>query len=193
MRSTPIITLVALTLLGAFAACGGGVNSADDAKKAYLGLDPSVDKAISLGFAGFNSASSANITPQSADGGFSGTMTVTGQVDQGVSANKGMRLFDALSSYSDDGQIKYSTDQAAVPALTINLKGIGTTTGTVDGSLNGSFMMSGALTGQVSLALTFAGQIDTAADGGVSRAPGTTHITGTATSPAGTYGVDVTR
>lgn len=193
MRSTPIIALVALTLLGAFAACGGGVSSTDDAKKAYLGLDPSVDKAISLGFAGFNSATSANIAPQGADGGFSGTMTVTGQVDQGASANKGMRLLDALSNYSDDGQIKYTTDQAAPPALTINLKGIGSTTGTLDGSLNGSFMMAGALTGQVSLALTFAGQIDTAADGGVSRAPGTTHITGTATSPAGTYAVDVTR
>jgi len=193
MRSTPIIVLVALTVLGAFAACGGGVNSTDDAKKAYLGLDPSVDKAITLGFAGFNAASSANIDPQSADGGFSGTMTVTGQVDQGVSANKGMRLFDALSNYSDDGQIKYNTDAAALPALTINLKGIGSTTGTVDGSLNGSFMMSGGLTGQVSLALTFAGQIDTAADGGVSRAAGTTHITGTATSPAGTYSVNVTR
>src|SRR3974390_657966 len=192
MRSTPIIALGALTLLGAFAACGGGVSSTGDAQKAYMGLDPSVDKAISLGFAGFNSATSANIAPQ-ADGGSSGTMTVTGQVDQGASANKGMRLFDALSNYSDDGQIKYTTDQAAPPALTINLRGIGSSTGTLDGSLNGSFMMAGALTGQVSLALTFAGQIDTAADGGVSRSPSTTHITGTATSPAGTYPVDVMR
>lgn len=191
MRTAPIIALVALTFVGAFAACGGGVNSTDDAKKAYLGLDPSVDKAITLGFAGFNAATSANIAPQSADGGFSGTMTVTGQVDQGTSANKGMRLFDALSNYSDDGQIKYTTDQAAPPALTINLKGI--PSGTLDGSLNGPFMMSGALTGQVSLALTFAGQIQGSADGGVQRAPGTTHITGTATSPAGTYSVDVTR
>src|SRR3974390_1278901 len=193
MRSTPIIALGALTLLGAFAACGGGVSSTGDAQKAYMGLDPSVDKAISRVSACFNSATSANIPPQSADGGSSGTMTVTGQVDQGASANKGMRLFDALSNYSDDGQIKYTTDQAAPPALTINLRGIGSSTGTLDGSLNGSFMMAGALTGQVSLALTFAGQIDTAADGGVSRSPSTTHITGTATSPAGTYPVDVMR
>src|SRR5215469_4021145 len=134
MRSTPIIVLVALTVLGAFAACGGGVNSTDDAKKAYMGLDPSVDKAITLGFAGFNSATSANISPQSADG----------------------------------GQIKYTTDQAAPPALTINLKGI--PTGTLDGSLNGSFMMAGALTGQVSLALSFTGQLQGTPDGGVERA-----------------------
>ena len=191
MRSAPIVALAALSFLGAFVACGGGVASTEDAKKAYLGLDPSVDKAITLGFAGFNAASSANIDPQTADGGFSGTMTVSGQVDQGASANKGMRLSDALSNYSDDGQVKYNTDQAALPALNINLKSI--PSGTLDGSLNGSFMMSGGLSGQVSLNLTFAGQIEPGADGGVQRKAGTTHITGTATSPAGTYDVDVTR
>ena len=191
MRTTSIVVSFALASAAAAAACGGGVSSAEDAKKAYMGLDPSVDKAITLGFAGFNAATSANIDPQTADGGVSGTMTVTGQVDQGASANKGMRLYDALSNYSDDGQVKYNTDQAALPALTINLKGI--PTGTLDGSLNGSFLMSGQLSGQVSLALTFAGQLEAGTGGGVQRKPGTTHITGTATSPAGTYNVDVTR
>ena len=150
-----------------------------------------MDKAITLGFAGFNSASSANISPQSADGGVSGTMTVTGQVDQGTSANKGMRLLDALSSYSDDGKVTYNTDSNALPALTINLKGI--PTGTLDGSLNGSFAMSGELGGQLLLALTFAGQIESGPNNTVVRKTGTTHITGTATSAAGTYAVDVTR
>ena len=191
MRTTSIVVSFALASLAAAAACGGGVSSTEDAKKAYLGLDPSVDKAITLGFAGFNAASSANIDPQSADGGVSGTMTVTGQVDQGVSNNKGMRLFDALANYSDDGKVTYNTDQNSLPALTINLKNI--PTGTLDGSLNGSFLMSGQLSGQVSLALSFAGQLEAGADGGVQRKAGTTHITGTATSPAGTYNVDVTR
>src|SRR5215472_18854182 len=170
MRTAPIVALVALTFLGAFAACGGGVNSTDDAKKAYLGLDPSVDKAITLGFAGFNSATSANISPQSADGGVSGMMTVTGQVDQGTSANKGMRLLDALSNYSDDGKITYNTDSNALPALTINLKSI--PTGTLDGSLVGSFSMSGSLSGQVTLALTFTGQIAAEPNNTVIRTPG---------------------
>jgi len=191
MRSAPIVVLVALTCVGAFAACGNDVNSTADAQKAYLGLDPSVDKAITLGFAGFNAATSANIDPQSADGGVSGTMTITGQVDQGTSANKGMRLSDALSNYSDDGHITYSTDSSAIPALTINLKNI--PTGTLDGSLNGSFMMTGGLTGQVSLNLSFTGQIESGPNNTVVRKAGTTHITGTATSPAGTYSVDVTR
>ncbi len=173
------------------AACGNGVNSTADAQKAYLGLDPSVDKAITLGFAGFNAASSANIDPQTASGAISGTMTVTGQVDQGTSANKGMRLADALSNYSDDGKVVYGTDAAALPALTINLKNI--PTGTLDGSLMGSFLMSGGLSGQVSLSLTFTGQIEAGPNNTVVRKAGTTHITGTATSPAGTYNVDVTR
>ena len=185
MRSSSILVVSLL------AACGNGGSSSADAEKAYLGLDPAVDKAITLGFAGFNSASSANISPQSADGGVAGTMTVTGQVDQGSSANKGMRLNDALSNYSDDGKVTYNTDPNALPALTINLKNI--PTGTLDGSLNGSFAMSGGLSGQVSLALTFTGQLAAGPNNTVVRQPGTTHITGTATSQAGTYPVDVTR
>jgi hypothetical protein len=114
-------------------------------------------------------------------------------VNNSNSPNKGMRLDEVLSNYSDDGKITYDTDVNAKPAVVINLRGVGTATGTLDGSLSGSFMMSGGLTGQVSLALTFAGDILTATDGGVSRKSGTTHITGTATSPAGTYAVDVTR
>ncbi len=181
-------TSLALLLL---AACGNNVSSSADAQKAYLGLDPSVDKAITLGFAGFNSATSANISPQTADGGVSGTLTVTGQVDQGASNNKGMRLAEALSGYSDDGKITYDTDPNALPALTINLKGI--PTGTLDGSLTGAFRMSGVLDGQVSLALTFTGQLEAGAGSTVQRKAGTTHIVGTATSPAGSYAVDVTR
>jgi len=53
--------------------------------------------------------------------------------------------------------------------------------------------MSGGLSGQVSLALTFTGQIESGPNNTVVRKAGTTHITGTATSPAGTYSVDVTR
>ena len=91
----------------AASACGSdAVNSVGDAQNAYLGLDLSIDKAITLGFNGFNSASSANISPQITNGTASGTLTVTGQVDQGASANKGMRLFTAFANYSDNGEIR---------------------------------------------------------------------------------------
>jgi hypothetical protein len=184
-------TLLPFVLWLVGAGCGNSVNSTADAQKAYLGLDPSVDKAITLGFAGFNSANSANISPQTANGAASGTMTVTGHVDQGTSANKGMRLNDALANYSDDGKITYATDASMLPALTINLRSI--PNGTLDGSLDGAFTMSGGETGSISLALTFTGQIQSGPNNSVVRTPGTTHITGTATSPSGTYSVDVTR
>src|SRR5215470_1521347 len=114
MRSAPIITLVALTFLAAFAACSNEVNSTDDAKKAYLGLDTSVDKAIQLGFEGYNEvggAPGANIASHGLDGGTSGTLAVSGTVNNSNSPNKGMRLDETLSNYSDDGKVTYNTDQ----------------------------------------------------------------------------------
>lgn len=179
------------TLLVLVVSCGSSVQSEEDARKAYLGLDPSIDKAIGLGFDGFNSASSANIAPQTADGGVRGTLTVTGQVDQGTSANKGMRLFEALDNYSDDGLITYQTNAAALPALTMQLKNI--PTGTLDGTLVGTVNMSGDEHGDLALNLAFAGTLQAGAGSTVTRRPGTTHITGTATSSAGTYTVDVVR
>jgi hypothetical protein len=174
------------------------VSSAEDARKAYLGLDPSIDKAITLGFDGFNSAQSANISPQMSTGGVSGTLTVTGQVDQGVSANKGMRLFTAYASYQDPVQyqnaalrVTYNADAAALPALTMQLKNI--PTGTLDGTLVGTVNMTGDEHGALMLNLTFTGQLQAGPGSTVVRKPGTTHITGTATSAAGTYMVDVTR
>src|SRR5262245_22824010 len=157
MRTAPIVALVALTFLGAFAACGNGVNSTEDAKQAYLGLDASIDKAITLGFAGFNAASSANISPQMTTGMVSGTLTVTGQVDQGASANKGMRLFTSYVNYNDDNKTTYDTDMSALPALDMMLKNI--PTGTLSGTMAGLVHMTGMEKGDLTLALTFTGEL----------------------------------
>ena len=173
------------------AGCGDGVKSSEEARRAYLGLDAHVDKAITLGFAGFNAASSANIDAQMTTGTAKGTLVVTGQVDQGSSNNKGMRLKEALTGYSDDNKLVYDTAAATLPDLTLSLKGI--PTGTLTGSLVGSYAMTGELSGQVTLSLTFAGELQSGAGMSVERKPGTTHITGSATSPNGTYAVDVTR
>ena len=182
-------------------ACGGSsdnsgqpaVQSTADAERAYVGLDASIDKAITLGFDGFNAATSANIAPQTAAGDDKGTLTVSGQVDQGSSSNKTMHLTEALTTYSDDGQLAYDTDAAALPLLELKLSKV--PTGTLDGTLNGSFKMDGKLKGSVTLALTFSGELQANADDPtqVERKPGTTHITGTATSGGDTYTVDVTR
>jgi hypothetical protein len=179
-------------------ACGGGTISSDEqARGAYLGLDKSIGKALELGFKGFNEANSANISPQSMTGDKSGTLTITGQVDQGASANKGMRLNEDLKNYSDgdihlDGggtlAVTYDTD-GGLPALTLSLKGI--PTGTLTGTLAGDYNMSGDLSGSVHLNLSISGDLQSSADGGVERKPSTTSVTGTATSAAGTYQVNV--
>src|SRR4051812_46761985 len=108
--------LILLLLLGS--AChDDSVASEEDAKNAYLGLDAHIDKAITLGFAGFNAATNANIAPQMTTGTVTGTLTVSGQVDQGASSNKTMNLVEAMVMYSDDGKHTYATDMAAQPAL----------------------------------------------------------------------------
>ncbi len=191
-----------LCLLALGACTSDSVDSNEQARRAYLGLDPSVEESILLGFDGFNAASSANIDPQMAPGTAAGMLTITGQVDQGSSANKGMRLHVGMVNYSDGKitvdshgdtiQVTYdtSTDPTMQPSLTMMLKNI--PTGTLSGTLTGVYQLSGDLKGDVTLDLTIAGQLADGGNGTVVRAPGTTTITGTATQGNGTYDVDVT-
>lgn len=197
MRSS-FKSLVVLSLLAALQACNcGGVGSEEDARLAYIGLDQSVDRAIALGLQGFNAASSANIDPQSGSGDVSGTLTVGGQVDQGASTNKGLRLTLLMVEYADEApedglEVQYATEPAAPPALDLQLKNI--PNGTFTGTLKGTFVMVGDLEGDVTLNLTLAGDLESTGTGDdVRRKPGTTRITGTATSAYGEYAVDLTR
>ena len=80
------------------------IDSDEAARRAYLGLDGSIGKSITLGFTAFNVSTSANIVPQMTTGTaptVPGPSAITGQVDQGASANKGMRLYIAMVDYSD--------------------------------------------------------------------------------------------
>ncbi len=187
---------IALAVLTVLSGCGdSGVSSEEQARRAYLGLDTMVGKAMDLGFAGFNAASSANIPPQTTSGTVKGTLKVTGQVDQGSSANKEMRLTVELVDYQDDAQnnVVYATSAGSAPALGLSLKSI--PTGTLTGTLAGAFNMTGDLQGGVVLALSMSGQLQPDPKDATKpqRKPGTTHVTGTAQSPYGTYAVDVTR
>jgi hypothetical protein len=83
------------------------------------------------------------------------------------------------------------TNASALPFLSMQLKNI--PTGTLDGTLVGTVRMSGIESGDLTLNLTFTGLLQAGSGSTVIRQPGTTHITGTATSAAGTYTVDVTR
>lgn len=189
-----------LLFIALVTACAdNSVDSNEAAKRAYLGLDESIPTAIALGFAGFNAASSANISPQTGSGATAGTITVTGQVDQGSSANKGMRLDVGMVAYSDgevavdgaDVMITYNTsaDPTMQPFLSMQLKGI--PTGTLSGTLMGTYEMSGDLDGEVELNLTFDGALMAGPSNTVVCAPGTTTVTGTATQGSGSYAVMV--
>jgi len=193
-----------LLVVLALAACGGSssVSSEDAAQRVYFGLDRAVDRALNLGMDGYNAAQSANIPPQIGDGDVSGTLTVDGQVDQGVSSNKELRLTTAFARYSDTAErpdggmadagpsgLVYDTAATALPALDLSLRNI--PTGTFSGTLNGSVDVSGDLKGSVTLALSFDGALRSAGGSAIGRVPGSTHVTGTATSEFGTYMIDL--
>lgn len=206
------LTCGLLCVLSLTAACGGddAVDSDEQARRAYLGLDTSIQKSIDLGFTGFNAASSANIDPQTTTGTKAGMLTVTGQVDQGSSANKGMRLNVGMVAYNDgpiaineDGdtiEVIYDTDTAPAnqPYLSLQLKNI--PTGTLDGMLTantsmlGVYHLSGDLAGTLTLNLTITGTL-MAGTGTqmVVRVPGSTTVTGTATNAdGGVYNISIT-
>jgi len=204
MPSLRVLAVLTASLFTAgLSGCGNDISSDEQARRAYLGLDKSVEKSLQLGFAGFNAASSANIPAQMTAGNAGGTLTITGQVDQGSSSNKGMRLRVGMTGYTD-GEVKVSEDEDAVdvtyntttdtamqPALNLSLKNI--PTGTFDGTLVGTFQMAGDLEGDVTLNLTMTGQLEDDGTGKVRRKAGTTTVTGTAKSgDAGEYQVNVT-
>jgi hypothetical protein len=189
MRILPVVVWLA-----AATGCGDdGVESDEEARVAYLGIDRGVDRGIKLGFDGFNAAQSANIPPQSESGAASGTMTVSGQVDQGASDNKEMRLDVALAAYSDgpiEDEFQVVYDTGTPIDLDMSLKGL--PDADLTGTMVGSVALSGDIEGSLHLQLSIVGQTEEQ-NGIIVRKPGTTRITGTATSENGSYTVDVTR
>lgn len=199
-----------------FAACGGddSVDSNEEARRAYLGLDGSIAKAINLGFAGFNASTSANIPTQMTTGDAGGTLTISGQADHGASDNKNMRLNVGMVDY-DDGDVDIdtdndrtddtvhivyntSTDETMQPYLAMQFASFpdGTLSGSLDSNttMTGVYTLSGDIEGTLTLMLTIAGDTmaGTTADQ-VVRVPGTTMVTGTATNAdGGTYEINIT-
>lgn len=204
--SSQVVLFCSTLLFGA--ACGDGddLDSDTEARWAYLGFDRAIDKALNMGFDGFNAASSANIPPQNGTGDVDGTVIVTGQVDQGASSNKEMRLDLALMAYADAAvddpttedqteelALGYDTDETALPQLDVSLRNI--PNGTFTGTLSGKFIISGAVDAEAVFMLTLGGEIqeDPTMAGDTIRKPGTLTITGTVTSGDGTYDVNVMR
>jgi len=198
--------LLALLLsLVAMAGCSDdNISSDTEARWAYLGFDSAIDKALNLGFDGFNAATSANIPDQNGLGDVDGTMVVGGQVDQGNSANKEMRLVVTLVDYYDgpvrddvedidDLDVTYTTPELMPLELDLSLRSI--PNGTFTGTLVGTALLTGDLEAEGTFMLSLAGEIqeDPADASRVIRTPGTLTITGTVTSSDGVFDVDVMR
>jgi hypothetical protein len=196
------VVLAALfVLFASFAACSGSsVSDEESARFAYEGLDPSIDKILDLGFQGFNAADSANIPEQSTTGDVSGTLTINGQVDQGSSDNKGMRLEAVYVNYSDgvfiveEGEedvliedIVYDSDGF----IDVDLSMKGLPDAELTGTMVGTVIMTGGLEGPVALNLSITGETEDDGTGKIQRKAGTIRITGTATSDYGVFDVDI--
>jgi hypothetical protein len=183
--------------------CGGSAVDTDgEAELAARGLEGAVQRALLLGLDGFAAASSANIPQQAGSGDLQGTMTVDGQVDQGASDNKGLRLDVVMVDYADlETVVGVEGDVVAVvydtlsdDALRMELSLRDIPTGTLMGSLAGELAMTGDLEGTVTLDLTLDGTLEPRPDDPDTprSVDGSTSVTGTATnSGGGTYTVDI--
>lgn len=196
------LVLIACVVLPACSSDSKSVNSDEQARRAYLGLDKSVSKSLALGFQGYDMATSANISPQMAMGDAGGTLTITGKVDQGNPSQATMTLSVGMVKYTDGkvvvdskndtNQITYDTSTDPTKQPVLNLKLNASAGNSLDGTLTGDYTMSGDLKGTVTLDLTITGMFSGSGTN-VQRVPGSTHVTGTATNPAGgMYMVDVT-
>jgi hypothetical protein len=194
------IQLFLSALLLAACSSNSSINSNEEARRAYLGLDKSVSKSLTLGFQGWAAASNANIPSQSTAGDLSGMLTITGKVDQGnpsqvtMSLNVGMTMYsDGKITVDDKGNtinVTYATDSAAQPSLSLKLNA--SAGNTINGTLAGDYTMSGDLSGKVTLNLSISGKFSGTAPN-VTRVPGSTTVTGTATSAdGGVYMVNTT-
>ncbi|HEU0033490.1 MAG TPA: hypothetical protein VFQ53_22820 [Kofleriaceae bacterium] len=193
-----------VVMVGAVGCSSDDLDSDEEARRAYFGLDESIGKSLTLGFVGFNAATNANLPANCCNdvGIVSGTLVITGQVDAGTSDNKQMRLRIGMVDYNDgvfrvdgsdqDIDITYDTsaDPLLQPELDLSLHSF--PGGTYDGTLIGDYSMTGDIEGTATLNLIFTGDISDDGTGKTVRTPGMTHVTGTATSGDGTFDVDIT-
>ena len=146
MSVSPTILILVITSL--IPACSDdGVSSDEEARRAYFGMDESIANSSRSALQASTPRPAPTSRRSRPRAPRAGTITITGQVDQGNSNNKGMRLHVGMAGYTDgqvvidgkalDVNITYATnaDSALQPALTLSLKNI--PTGTLTGTLVG--------------------------------------------------------
>jgi hypothetical protein len=199
------IQLGCLAIALLFGACSdSSVDSNEQARRAYLGLDKSVSKSLTLAFQGYNAASSANIPAQMAPGDASpgGTLTISGQVSHGNQMQATMTLAVGMVKYTDGKfvidknnntiAVTYDTSTATAMQPALNIKLNGSSGNAIDGTLVGDYTMTGDLKGTVTLDLTITGTFSGTGTS-IMRVPGSTTVTGTAVnSSGGMFTINVT-
>jgi len=190
-----------ILLCSALGCTSNSVDSDEQARRAYLGLDKSISKSLALGFQGYDAATSANIAQQTGSGDAGGSLAINGKVDQGTPQQATMTLSVGMTKYTD-GKISIdskgdtisvtydtSTDMTAQPVL--NLKLNASAGSALDGTLMGDYTMTGDLQGTVTLDVTLSGTFSGSGTD-VQRVVGSTSVTGTAVSSSGgMYTIDV--
>jgi hypothetical protein len=196
----PLPALLVLPLLLA-SACDDSVPSEGQADLAFAGLATSIDKATRLGFLGYSAAVDSKLWPQETLGDVSGTLVVSGQVEEGSSDDESLHLDMETERYSDladldegdaEVSVTYWTDtESGLPSIDLEL--VGAPDGTFHGTLAGTFRMMGDLHGNVTLELEIDGVIESDGSYGTRRVEDSMTVTGTATDGTGdVYEVDVT-
>ncbi len=190
-----------LTCIALAGCTSTSVDSDEQARRAYLGLDKSISKSLDLGFQGYDAATSANIAQQTTTGDDGGMLAINGKVDQGNPSQATMSLEVGMTSYTDGKivvdnngdtiSVTYdtSTDVTAQPSLGLKLNA--SAGDTLDGTLMGDYTMSGDLGGTVTLDVTISGTF-TGTGTTVERVAGSTTVMGTVVnSSGGMYSIDV--
>jgi hypothetical protein len=178
-------------LLGVFVLVGCGSDTINQrAQTVYVEIQDVIYDSMELAFKGFNTATSATVPPQTKTGDNKGTLTVTGQVDQGTSPDKAMKLQLELVDYPSASTTNTTFKTGATkPSLNINLKGI--PNGTLDALLSGDFLMSGTLSGTATLSITMTGTLQKDPSNTSKVQPAKYSIKGTTKSDYGTHSVDI--
>jgi hypothetical protein len=202
MRNLPLLCV----MVSAACSSSNSVDSNEQARRAYLGLDNSISKSLELAFQGYDAATNANIPTQTAMGDAmpGGTLTITGKVDSGNCSQLSMGLDVGLVKYTDGPfvvdaknntkiSVTYdtNTDVTMQPLLSIKLNG--SSGNAINATLMGDYTMTGDLKGTVTLDLTITGTFSGTCPNAVMRVPGSTTVTGNAVnSSGGMYAVNVT-
>jgi hypothetical protein len=175
--------LLFISVMAASGCQADNQGSPADVALAYRSFEQSINKMVFLGANGFFKAQGTTIPTQTMSGRMNGFVYVMGRFDQSSSSTASLHLTVAMSNYSDNDLVYYTT----VPPLPMLELQYTQGLGTLDGSLVGAFQMDDAEGGPMMVNLTMKGGASVM-NNTVTDVGG--QVMGSATTRAGTYNVN---